>query len=219
MFFKVNNFIDNKKLLSDKGNMKKIGGGILAAGQSKRFGEPKQLLKWGDTTILGKVVKEFKKAKFNKTYIVLGAYYKKILKKLLSEFTDCKILFNNNWKHGMFTSIKKIVEKAIEDNLDYILIHQADMPFINSRILNLFIQNSLTSSSELIIGTFENKPSHPYVLSKKLFNEVLNLNGEEGIRPIIRKYFESSTKIKVPYLIGKQDIDTWQDYWRLKNGI
>ena len=199
--------------------MRKISGAILAAGEARRFGTPKQILEWENTTILGKVIREFKNSKFSHIYLILGAYYSKIVEKLKAELQDINVVNNKKWKLGMFSSIKCAIEESMNKKDDYLLIHQGDMPFITSEVLTEFIKIGEISDNPLIVGVYNNKPAHPYMIHKKIMKEVYSLNGDEGIRPVIRKYFQNAIKIDVNYLVGKQDIDTWEDYWRLKNGI
>ena len=198
--------------------IKKISAVILAAGEAKRFGEPKQLLKWKDSTILGTVVSTFKKADFDNIIIVLGAYYELIKKKLSNELKDINIANNRHWKKGMFSSILTGLNEAIKLNSDFVLFHQGDMPFITEEVLKNFIKEA-KKNKKIVIATVDNRPAHPYMIYKDYFSEILQMDGQEGMRPFIRKYFPIAEKIPVPYNIGKQDIDTWEVYWRLKNGI
>ena len=45
---------------------------ILAAGQSKRMGQPKMILPWGETTVLGQVIATFEAAGVEDILIVIG---------------------------------------------------------------------------------------------------------------------------------------------------
>ena len=200
-----------------KNTITKISAIILAAGEAKRFGEPKQLLPWGNSTILGTVLDEFSKANFYSIIVVLGAYNEIIKQKLNHKLKNKNIVINENWQKGMFSSIIAGLKEAIKLNSDFALFHQGDMPFIKSDILNEFIKKA--EKGKIIIATVNNRPAHPYLIHKDYFNEILNMDGKEGMRPFIRKYFNDAFKIKVPYKTGKQDIDTWDDYRRLKNGI
>ena len=45
---------------------------ILAAGQSKRMGQPKMLLPWGETTVLGQVIETVQSAGVGNILVVTG---------------------------------------------------------------------------------------------------------------------------------------------------
>ena len=49
---------------------------VLAAGASRRMGTPKQLLSWGNDTLLKHAIKTAENSKANKVIVVLGANYK-----------------------------------------------------------------------------------------------------------------------------------------------
>ena len=196
----------------------KVSAVILAAGEAKRFGEPKQLLEWKNSTILGTVIDIFKKANFDNIIVVLGAYYEIITEKLSNEFKDVRVAINRTWEKGMFSSILTGINEAIKLNSDFILFHQGDMPFITEKILKNFIEKAY-ENKKIVIATVDNRPAHPYMIHKDYFSEILQMEGQEGMRPFIKKYFSIAEKIPVSHKIGKQDIDTWEVYWRLKNGI
>ena len=45
---------------------------VLAAGESKRMGQPKQLMSFGESTILGQVIDNLLNSAINETIVVLG---------------------------------------------------------------------------------------------------------------------------------------------------
>ena len=49
-----------------------VVGVVLGAGRSSRFGPPKQLLPFGDTTLLGQVVRNANASSLDRTVVVLG---------------------------------------------------------------------------------------------------------------------------------------------------
>ena len=51
---------------------------ILAAGESKRMGQPKMLLPWGKVTVLEHVISVFMRAGINDIVVVLGAEQERV---------------------------------------------------------------------------------------------------------------------------------------------
>ena len=76
---------------------------ILAAGASKRMGEPKQLLKWGDTTLINHAINTAVAVNSKEILLVLGAHYELIEKSI--ENSEVTILNNLHWEKGLGKSI------------------------------------------------------------------------------------------------------------------
>ena len=190
----------------------KVAALILAAGEAKRFGYPKQILKWKDSTILGTVILEAVKAKFADVYVVLGAHYQKIMEALENELSIVKVINNVNWKKGMFSSIKEGIRYALHDSCpDYILFQLGDMPFITKDVFNKFIEMA-NKKPDVVIAEESNRPAHPYMFHRKFFNEILASNPEDGMRTYIRREFKNACKISVKRVVAREDIDTWEKY-------
>ncbi len=196
--------------------MKRVACLILAAGEAKRFGFPKQILPWGETTILGTVVTEALKSKFTDVFTVIGAHYEKVLD-ILSPFgSKLKIILNEEWKRGMFSSIEKGLSSIYDSsNYDYTLIQLGDMPFITSEIFNIFIDLS-ENSSDFIIAEESGRPAHPYMFKTTIIPDILNGDHKNGMRDIIISKFDTATKINLQKSCSRQDIDTWDIYETLK---
>ena len=69
---------------------------ILAAGESSRMRQAKQLLPWGTSTLLGKAIKEALQSNSEKVYVVLGAKAETI--QMQCNATDVNWILNKNWK-------------------------------------------------------------------------------------------------------------------------
>src|SRR5947207_713589 len=54
-------------------SMPDVAAVILAAGASRRMGTPKQLLRWGETTLLGRAIAAARASRCSTVYVVLGA--------------------------------------------------------------------------------------------------------------------------------------------------
>ena len=194
---------------------------ILAAGEARRFGQPKQLLPWGpDNTILGTVIDTVAgNAKINSINVVLGAHYDAITSTIPEKLTKIRIIRNTSWQEGMFTSITAgLQELAAKDETDGILVLLGDMPFISSRIISAFIHTASVYAAKhpVIIATEQERPAHPYLIWQQHIGEILSLSGKSGIRPFIQSHFQQAEKILVSPTAGRQDIDTWDVYELLK---
>ncbi|WP_271766907.1 nucleotidyltransferase family protein [Aquimarina algiphila] len=188
----------------------KIAHVILAAGSSSRMGEPKQLLVWGETTLIGHAIQQGMMLENVKTYVVLGAYYDQIYP-TVKEF-PISILKNENWQLGMGSSIRLVIEALERDILTYsaILISLVDQPLLDAKHLNRLIIE-FNQNPNMIIATDLNEIiGVPAIITKQYFKELLQLKEDFGARYIIKKHINNVQTISAR---GKgYDVDTQEEY-------
>src|SRR5215831_2533700 len=80
-----------------------IGIIVLAAGESSRFGRPKQLLKFDGKTLLRRAVESAIEAQLGPVVVVLGAAFDEIQKDIADLSVD--VIKNADWVTGMSVSI------------------------------------------------------------------------------------------------------------------
>ncbi len=193
------------------GEKVKVVSMILAAGEAKRFGYPKQILKWKNSTILGTVITEAVEAGFDNVFVVLGAHFELISKELKNDLEKVAVVNNLNWSEGMFSSIKAGLTEIKKIFPDYVLVQLGDMPFITRNILQSFIKTA-EKRYDTVIAVENNRPAHPYMFAGKFINEIINADYGDGMRSFIKREFEKAYKINVNFKAARQDIDTLDVY-------
>jgi len=184
---------------------------ILAAGASKRMGSPKQLLNWGNSSLLGNTIETALKLNAEEVVVVLGANYIAI-KKEINHF-PVTILNNEKWQIGLGKSLACGVEYLMSSNLklDGCLITLADQPFIDHKFLkNLISQFSKKKNSIIATSYKDEKYGVPVIFDNFFFDELSALDDDKGAKQILKKY-KSDVKALTPQL-KNIDIDTIQDY-------
>jgi molybdenum cofactor cytidylyltransferase len=186
---------------------------ILAAGKSSRIGTPKQLLPWGETTLLGNAIEQALLIPDAEVFVVLGAYRQSIQKEI-SKY-PLSIIVHEHWSHGVGSSIAKAV-KEIESLASYtqVLITLADQPFIGSVFLNKLLDCYKREAAEIMATTYKDIAGVPVVFSKKYFDGLKQLKADKGAKSLIHKYKDIVTYCSVssPF----EDVDTLEAYAALK---
>ena len=77
---------------------------VLAAGASRRLGRPKQLEKWGETTLLGHVLEQAASLPVEKVWVVLGANLDLVLEQV--DLGGATIVENPEWQEGIASSLR-----------------------------------------------------------------------------------------------------------------
>ena len=152
---------------------------ILAAGESKRMGMAKLMLKYKAETLLDLAIKKaISVSRLN--YCVLGARqeYKKIVQKY-----EVKIVQNPDWQEGIASSLRVAV-KALPETVDSVLIILPDQPFVEIAHLRRLISKYQNSKSLLIYSKYQNTLGVPAVISRELFPALLRLSGDKGARAL-----------------------------------
>ena len=166
------------------GKIKKI---VLAAGESKRFGNKNKL----SEIINGKpIINHILDTLFEKfdssQLIVIVGHENKIIKNLIFN-KDIKVLENLEYKKGIGTSIALGV-KHLESDIDGVMIIPADMPYINSKdLMNLETKFLELNCEKVVMPEHNSKIGNPVILPRNYFNTLKSLKEDFGARSLIEK--------------------------------
>jgi len=191
----------------------KISTIILAAGESTRLGQPKQLLKYENQTLIERIVSTVSSFDFEKNVVVLGAFAEQIEAVLASANVD--IVINENWKNGMSSSIQKGLGKV--ENSEAILIFLSDQPFINRRLISEIIEAAKSTNFSIIATKYNQVLGVPVLFKRVVFDELKRLNEKVGAKKLIRQYAKKNQVGFVNFEQAAIDIDTIADYENLLN--
>jgi molybdenum cofactor cytidylyltransferase len=189
-------------------------GVVLAAGSSRRMGVPKQLLDFGGRPLLQVIVEQANASHLNEVIVVLGAGADRIRE--LVDFGRARTIVNPDHVSGMASSLLAGIA-TLGDGVDRAVVILGDQPDISSRLLNELLELQERSGLPAAALNFEGLLHPPVVLSRELWADLTNLEGDVGCRALIRQRPEL-----VAALAGggghkhPVDIDTPADYARLR---
>ncbi len=192
-----------------------IGIVILAAGESRRFGSPKQLINFDGGTLLNWVILNAVSSKLQTT-VVLGAHADEISKSISIAEKTARIVINENWEAGMGSSIATGLTFAIKNNpdLEGIIFLLCDQPLVTSATIEKLIMAQKASGSNIVASEYEDSLGVPALFTRKLFPELIVLDGHKGAKSVIDKH-ENAGIVRVFAPENAFDIDTQEDLKRL----
>lgn len=182
---------------------------ILAAGESKRMGEPKLLLPFGNKTIIETVIANATSSKADGTLVVLGSGWERIEKKI-KKFR-VKITVNPNFKTGMLSSVHCGL-KALPEDAQAFLVLLGDQPAVSTKVINEIIDAYKRTRKGIVLPVYRNDRGHPVVIDLKYRNEVEQLSPEVGLRSLVYNHPEDIQEVEVKTSSILQDIDNPEDY-------
>jgi len=202
-----------------------VSGVLLSAGESKRMGQPKALLKFGERSNIENLLDEYLSSQLDKVIVVTG-FNGESLKKFIEKKTKnnlrsslvgskevkkLKVVINEHYNLGMFSSIQKGIAEISRGG---ILIGIVDNPFTNSTVINELIENF--SGGEIVIPDYHGKGGHPVIIPFSLREEILNANSEKtSLKDVFSCHLDMIKRIKFEDQTITFDMDTVEDYNRL----
>jgi molybdenum cofactor cytidylyltransferase len=183
----------------------RVGTIILAAGESKRLGRPKQLAIFEGRTLIERAVDTAAQVT-SPVVVVLGAFAEEIRPKIP---TSARAVINDQWAAGMASSIQAGLSE-IESQVDAVLLMVCDQPFVSEEDLAKIIERA---PAGIVAAEYEGTLGVPALFKREYFDRLRQLSGAEGAKKII---LENQTRVaRVPIPACAFDIDTTEDYQRL----
>ncbi len=188
---------------------------ILAAGRSKRMGQPKQLLLFEGKLLLQHTIDEARASKLSEIVLVLGHEAELILSRI--EVNGIRIVYNAEWDSGMasslLTGIGAISNLGI--SFDNLIILLCDQPFLNTKLIDELILTQSNTAKPIVACAYEGRAGVPVAFHSSYLCHLMDLKGDEGARKIINEHQHDLAL--VPFVKGGIDVDTPQDYSSLLN--
>lgn len=181
------------------------------------MGTPKQLLDVGGTPLLAGVLAEVLASKLDRIVLVLGSESGRIRASLggLLNHPKMQVVENPRFAEGLSTSLIKGLDAAEED-AQYIMILLADMPHTDRRVIDRLLQKVPPSGLPLGAAALGGRRTHPVMVGRPMFAELLKLTGDTGAKGLFAKYPEQTLLVEMEETYDDRDIDTPEDYASLR---
>ena len=188
---------------------------LLAAGQSSRMGQPKLVLPWGKTTVLGQVVATFAAAGIEDILVVTGGARDQIetAVTLLAKTYPVRGIYNPNHDRGEMLSSIQAGLAGLGAMPHATLIGLGDQPQVREETIRAICAAYLRTEARLVFPSFENRRGHPWLASRPFWAEVMALPQSTTPRQFINSYTGQIEYVQADESI-LQDLDTPEDYSR-----
>ena len=189
---------------------------IAAAGRSTRMGEPKQLLPWGKSTVLGTVAHSLDAAGALPVLCVVGHRADEMAAALGN--APALLLRNADYLAGeMLSSFQTGVRHltAYAPSPLGTLLALGDQPHIPVDVIRSVLDHARQRPDHIVIPSYEMRRGHPFYLPAHLWPALLALTQEETLRTLLQRHQSLITYVNVTTDAILHDIDTPADYQAL----
>jgi molybdenum cofactor cytidylyltransferase len=193
-----------------------IGIIILAAGGSKRMGQPKQLLKVGDAPLIQHTAQIALATGMKPVVVVLGSNekeHREALKKVPVEIAS-----NAKWESGLGGSLKiglSVIEK--NEKINAVIVMVCDQPLLSTDHLNALKEQYIATHKRIIASYYAGTAGVPVLFDRSLFGEIQNLSNDEGAKKLILQHPNETVGVVFPE--GSVDLDTPEDYEKFTDNL
>ncbi|HEX7730491.1 MAG TPA: nucleotidyltransferase family protein [Terracidiphilus sp.] len=183
---------------------------ILAAGASRRLGQPKQLLQLNGETLLARAVRIASEAGAEPVFAVLGAHAEEMQSALAT--SSARILLNAEWQSGLASSVRVGV-LAVQQHppaADGVLLMNCDQPRLNAAHLRALLAAFAAQAGQgIAASSYSGARGVPAIFPRALFGQLQQLTGDKGARALLMQ--SAQPVALVPFAGGDLDIDTPDD--------
>jgi molybdenum cofactor cytidylyltransferase len=156
---------------------------ILAAGASKRMGQPKALVPFQGSTFVEHLIAATRHARVGITRVVLGAGAEGIRGRLAID--PGWIVVNGDWPKGQLSSIHAALRSLPAGGTEGILVCPVDHPLISPHLVAALIAVFDSSGKMIVLPKFGGRRGHPVIFHAALYAELLAAPAEVGARQVV----------------------------------
>ncbi|MEM8982454.1 MAG: nucleotidyltransferase family protein [Pseudomonadota bacterium] len=184
----------------------RVLGAVLAAGESTRFGAPKQALIIDAETLLARAVDRVAAATGEAPLVVVGARAEQMID--LLQDRSCLIAVNRHWQDGMGSSVA-VAAASAPPGIAGILLAVADMPNVTSTHYRTLIEAFRRTPRAAVAAEYPDGAGIPAIIPAGDCASLATLTGPTGARNWLR---EREVRTVVHLGDAALDIDTPDDW-------
>jgi molybdenum cofactor cytidylyltransferase len=189
-----------------------ISGVILAAGQSKRLGTPKQLLVLDGEPVLRHVVRNATGSALDQVILVLGFQAAEIYD-AVGEWGQ-NLVINSDYASGQSSSLR-LGLGVVDPKAEAVLFLLGDQPQVTAEIIDSVTDAFRKGCGRIVMPSYRRTPSNPVLFGREFFPELARVTGDEGARSVVEAHRDEVFTVEIdagPPL----DIDTEEDFEHLR---
>ena len=179
---------------------------VLAAGGSRRLGQPKQLLSYGPRTLLDHVLGTARACEFDQLICVIGGSAQEIVTSV--DLSEVSVVENDYFGEGCSSSIAAALT-AVDARCEVLVLMLGDQPGVTAATVTKLLAGR--GDSALAACAYDDGRGHPLAFARSTFDDLASLHGDKGVWKLLDRAGDQVVDVPVGGTIPR-DIDTWEGY-------
>jgi molybdenum cofactor cytidylyltransferase len=168
---------------------------VLAAGESQRLGQPKQLVRWRGDTLVGHAAGIARALCAGRVLVVVGAHAVAVEAAVA---TQAPLLVSNpQWAEGLASSLRAGI-RALPADCAGVLLLTCDQPLVPRAALDTLVQRWMANPDAVVASAYAGTVGIPAVLPARTFPALMQLSGDSGARAVLRAEGARIETVSVP---------------------
>jgi molybdenum cofactor cytidylyltransferase len=186
---------------------------VLGAGGSQRLGRPKQLLPYGDGTLLGHVVGVARSCPFRQTIVALGGAAGEVRAGV--DLSGADVVVNDAYGAGCSSSIAAALA-VVDPRCDVLVLMLGDQPGVTADTVAALLAGRRDAA--LAVCRYDDGRGHPIAFARSVFGALAGLHGDKGVWRLLDERAGDVREVPVAGRIPL-DVDTPEDYRAVLAGL
>jgi molybdenum cofactor cytidylyltransferase len=183
-----------------------VSGLVLAAGSSNRLGQPKQLLPFRGTTLLGATLDVARHCGFDQLLVTVGGAAAEVRASV--DLGNADVVDNPDFSAGCGSSISAAVGH-IDRASEGLVLMLGDQPGVSVEAVRRLVEEGGTS--QVAVCSYANGRGHPFWFARSVFDDLTRLHGDKAVWKVLESGRYTVTEVAIESAVPI-DVDTWADY-------
>ncbi len=176
----------------------------------------KLLLPWGNATVIERVLAAWIGSGVQRVFVVIrpdDRSLRRVVQRLPVELV-CPVPSPAEMKDSVRAALRVIARDHQPSREDVFLVAPADLPQLSSSQINRLLRAHCPACPSILVPTGPGGRGHPVLFPWSLAEQIDRLAPEQGLNRLLERFPVRS--IPVDQDFGREDVDTWEDYQRLR---
>lgn len=182
---------------------------VLAAGESRRMGQPKLLMLIDGKPVLHHVINALAVAPIDEVVVVVGRYVEEVLAVVIDH--PVGVVENRDYAQGMLSSVRAGL-RALSSSPEAVLVAPGDQPAIESMWVERLVASFRRVGGGIHVPSYRGRRGHPMLFDGTYIAEILTTYDDQGLRGLLRAHAGEVHEVAIADDGIFEDLDTPDDF-------